>query len=679
MLVIAGVAAWWLYPNPKGNTLTDKSLFWVKRVCRFAGLFFILLLLLSPILKFLSHETEKPILVFYLDDSQSMKASDSVGAMQFYKNWTQLADKLSGDFDVRKFYFASDVNDSFSGFEGKKTRLDAPSNYTKSVMKRQNIGAIIIASDGIMNTGNNPLYEPLGADIAVFTMGLGDTTQKRDVLVKEINHNNLVFLNNSFNILAHIQSFGFEGKSVVVRLKQGGKDLGSQNLTFSSANDYKTVEFVTDASKVGYQRYSISVSALDGEQTLTNNQKDFYVEVIDGREKILLMYQSPHPDVNAIASALSENKNFEVVIKSAQNTEESDFKDVSLIIGHQFPGISSKDARLMNEIRKKKIAFWTILGGQSPIDQLSGVLPEIKIQRRGDSWTDAQFSLNPQFKAFSFSAKLIEQSSEWAPLTSPFGQYITRSQFEILGYQTLNKIRTEFPLIAFSESDGVKIGWTFGEGMWRWRIGDFARNNSPELFDELVNKIARNLVVKEDKRRFRVYPVKNEFEEDESVRLQGELFDQNYEPISDAEISVTLTNEQGKEFNFRMSNVGTGYELDAGNFQSGYYTFKAEVNNRPEFEKIKGGFLIKPVQVELTRLKADFSLLQEWAAATESKFFYKNQFDELEKAIRHDARIKPLIKTKTKIEELIKVEYILMLIAFFFSLEWFVRKWEGGY
>ncbi|MCO6495870.1 MAG: hypothetical protein J5I91_09355 [Bacteroidetes bacterium] len=681
MLIIAGVAAIWLYSAPKSNSISDKILFWVKRFCRFAAFFLILLLLLSPVLKFFSHEEEKPILLFYLDDSQSIKSVDSVAAAQFHQQWEQFADKLSPDFEVHKFFFSNDVKDSFSGFFGKRTNLSAPAQYTRSVFNRKNTGAVIVASDGIANVGNNPVYESLGTDIAVFTMGLGDTSQRKDVLIKEVNHNSLVFLNNAFNILVNIQSYGFEGRTMKVSLIQAEKELGSQNINITSANDYKVVEFVVNAEKPGYQRYTVKVSPLDGEQTLTNNQKDFYVEVIDGREKILVVYQSPHPDVNAIASALAQNKNFEVISKPAQNTEASDLKEVSLIVGHQFPSGNAKDARLMSDIRSKKMAFWEIVGAQSPVDRLSDFFPEMRIQRRGNSWNDAQPNLNPHFNAFSFSEKLIEQSPDWPPVIAPFGQYSTQSKLDVLAYQTVNKIKTDYPLIAFSENEGVKTGWTFGEGMWRWRMTDFARNNSPELFDELVNKIARFLMVKEDKRRFRVYPVKNEFEEDESVKLQGELFVRNFEPITDAEIMITLTNEQGKDFSYRMSRSASanGYELDAGNFEAGYYTFKAEVTGRPEFEKIKGGFLIKPVQIELTQLKADFSVLREWSAKTEGKFFYKNQFDALEKAIRNDMRIKPLIKTKTKIQELVKIKYILLLIALLLSIEWFIRKWEGGY
>ncbi|MCK9481093.1 MAG: hypothetical protein M0R38_04955 [Bacteroidia bacterium] len=681
ILMITGVATWWLYPKAKGNSKTDILFCWIKRVCRFGGLFLLLLLLLSPVLKFLSHEQEKPLLLFYLDDSHSIKAVDSVAATQFHQQWEQFADHMQGDFDVRKFYFTSEVKDSFSGFNGRKTRMEAPTEYTRSAFKRKNTGAMIVASDGILNAGINPVYAPLGDDIAVFTVGLGDSTQKRDVLVKEVNHNSLVFLNNAFTVVAHIQAFGFEGKSVKVSLLHGGNEIQSSNLTFSSSNDYKTIEFVANADKPGYQRYAVQVSALEEEQTLTNNQKDFFVEVIDGREKILLLYQSPHPDVNAMASALAGNKNFEVKTMFAQDAEEADLKDVSLVIGNQFPSRNNKDAKLMTLIRNKKIAFWGVIGGQSPVDQLSVVLPELSIVRRGNSWNEAQLSINSHFNAFSFSEKLLEQLPDWSPLFAPFGQYRSKSNMEVLGYQAISKIATEYPLIAFTENDGVKSAWTFGEGVWRWRINDYARNNSPELFDELFNKIARFLMIKEDKRRFRVYPIKNEFEEDESVRFQGELFNQNFEPIQDAEIVVSLTNEAGKDFTFRMSNAGAnaGYDLDAGNFEVGYYKYSASVTGRTEFEKVKGGFLIKPLQIELTQLRADFGLLREWAAKSDGAFFNRDQWDELEKAIRNDPRIKPLIKTKTKIEELIKIENLLLIIALLFGLEWFMRKWEGAY
>ena len=679
MLVAAAATTWWFYPKAKGKSFGDKFLFYTKRALRFVSLFLLLFLLLSPVLKYLSQKTEKPILGFYLDDSKSVKLEDSSAMFSFYEAWEKFASKLSDEFDVRRFYFSNQVLDSFSGFEGSKTRLNAPSEHAKAIFKRQNLGALIIASDGIMNTGNNPIYEKLTADVALFTVGLGDTTQRKDVFVKEVNANSLVFLNNSFNVLAHIQGYGFEGQTVKVSLMEGARELSSQNHTFRNSNDYSVLEFVTDADKPGFKRYSVKISSLEGELTRSNNQKDFYVEVIDGREKVLLLYHSPHPDVNAIANALSVNKNYEVVVRSIQDFEESELKDISLLIGHQFPTNSSKDTRIMLSVRKKKIPFWVILGGQSPVDQLGAVLPEIRIVRRGNSWNDAQLNLNSKFNAFSFSEELIEQSTEWPPLLAPFGQYNANSKLEVLGFQSINRITTEFPLIAFSETEGIKTGWIFGEGVWRWRIKDFSRNNSDDIFNELISKTARYLMVKEDKRRFRAYPAKNEFDEDENIRLQAELFDQNFEPIANAEISLKIVNESGKEFDYLMSQSGSGYALDAGNFEAGYYSFVASVKSRPEFEKVKGGFLVKPVQIEYTQLQADHSLLKELAANTEGAFFNQNQFEALEKAIREDSRIRPLIKTNTKIEELIKVELLLMILAACLAFEWFIRKWEGGY
>jgi hypothetical protein len=44
------------------------------------------------------------------------------------------------------------------------------------------------------------------------------------------------------------------------------------------------------------------------EFTAQNNSRDAYIEVIDGKEKILLLAAAPHPDIKAIKSALEKNE-----------------------------------------------------------------------------------------------------------------------------------------------------------------------------------------------------------------------------------------------------------------------------------------------------------------------------------------------------------------------------------
>src|SRR5690606_4470085 len=62
-----------------------------------------------------------------------------------------------------------------------------------------NIGAITLISDGNFNEGDHPLYTVTNLPyVPVFTLAVGDTITKKDIVVRNVQSNDFVFLNNSF-------------------------------------------------------------------------------------------------------------------------------------------------------------------------------------------------------------------------------------------------------------------------------------------------------------------------------------------------------------------------------------------------------------------------------------------------------------------------------------------------
>jgi hypothetical protein len=652
---------------------------WLKRSFRFSSLFILLLLLLNPILSFLAQETVKPKVLFYLDDSQSVWAADSQAAELFVNDWNKFQQEISKDFEVDRFYFANDVFDSTSNFNGNKTNLSAIVAHANSKFNHQRNGLIVVASDGLYNAGANPLFYTPNNDIPLATVVLGDSNRRKDIILKEVNHNSIVFLLNSFGINVQIQAFGFKGKQTTVRLLHNNNEIAAKNIVFNNSNDYITLDFVADATKAGYQRYSVVIDGLSEELTLSNNRKDFYIDVIDEREKILLIYHAPHPDIAAISRALENNKNYEVKAVWSKQITTKIVEEAGLIIGHQFPNNSVQDKSLFQNIQNKKIPFCYILGSQSPIEQLHTHLPGVRIMRRNQNWNDAQAALNNNFTAFSFSEAFLKQLSQLPPLKTPFGNYNLPSTFEPIFTQKINNIATDYPLISVQLNTAHRVGAIWGEGIWRWSMFDITENQDNMLFSELINKFARLLMVQENKQNFRVYPIKNTFEEQEKIKIIGEIYDKNLEPVAQADIAIILKNEEGFEFPFTLKKDGNSYSLDAGTLPQGYYTFTANVLNLPGYAKVNGGFLITPLQIELTNLQNNAELLQNWSSKTNAPSYFNHNFSELKEFIYNDTRLSNSIKNKYTKKELVSFKWVLLILILLFSAEWFLRKWEGHY
>ena len=72
------------------------------------------------------------------------------------------------------------------------------------------------------------------------------------------------------------------------------------------------------------QHYVVQVQAMEGEFTLQNNIKNVYIDVLDSKEKILVVAASPHPDIKAIRSIVERNENYEFEVYIPGLSPEAD-------------------------------------------------------------------------------------------------------------------------------------------------------------------------------------------------------------------------------------------------------------------------------------------------------------------------------------------------------------------
>lgn len=681
ILVVAAILTRYFYP-PKKNIEDRNTLIFLqlKRVFRFLGLATIMALLLGPTLKSHTQHTLLPQLPVFLDISESMLATDSQTTRAIEQKIASLQKELEGIYEVTHYYLGDRIHNTWEGFTEKKTRLSAVGAYLNKHYTRTHTGAYVVVTDGIYNAGMSPLFEPINVAAPLFVVGMGDTSQRKDVSIVDVNFNSLVYLNNDFNIVASLHAVGYTGKTIQLTLKKGNEVLAQQRHTLSSGNEFKTLELITQASQPGYNRYTLEVTQLEGEVTYENNKRDIYIEVIDGREQIALVYLSPHPDINAIQGALSQNKNLEVTLYSYQELEKKPLQDVGLIICHQLPGTEfPQSLQWIEKQVENHTPLWIWVGPQTQLINLNRVFKNVRIQQRNPEWNDAQLNINSQFKPFSMSEQWIENVEKWPPLKTPFAQY-QFSGLDILAYQKINQIATQYPLIAYYIQDQTRQAWVLGEGVWKWNMHDKRQNGTSLHFNEWVWKTARYLMVKEDKRPFKVYPSQETYDESESVEIIAEVYDANYDPLPNAHIEVELISEDQKTLNYTLHKRGNIYVAKPGILSPGTYQYKAQSKSHPHLGSQEGMFIVKPLNLEYQNLQANHTLLKTWAQNQDGTFYTPNQWEQMVTELKNNETLYAgLIQTRTQKQFLNDLLIFLLIITTLFSLEWLLRKWEGGY
>ncbi len=259
-----------------------------------------------------------------------------------------------------------------------------------------------------------------------------------------------------------------------------------------------------------------------------------------------------------------------------------------------------------------------------------------------------------------------------------FGDYNTSNSVDALCYQKIGSVETKQPLIVFNETDEVKTGVITGEGIWKWRLNDFARQQNHNAFNELVSKMVQYLSVKEDKSLFRI-TLKSNYYENESVDIDAEVYNESYELINEPDVSITIINVQNKKFPFVFSKTFNAYRLDAGTFPVGIYSYTAQVKVGDKIFQKRGKFSVNALNIETANVLADHNLLYNLSKQHNGGMYYPSQIDELIKAVRNREDVKSISYSKKQFEDIINLKWVLFLIVIFLSAEWFLRKRNGFY
>ncbi len=655
-----------LYFKNKKNVDVPKKINTTLLVLRFLSVSVITFLLLNIFLKQVKNDTQNPTILVAIDNSSSITAlADSLFVKnEFLKKLEALKKNIGENFTVKTILFGNKtLLAEQPTFTEKETDIENLISDIENNYSNQNIGALIIASDGIYNKGANPIYgiEKLG--YPVYTIAMGDTNEVKDVSIQKINHNQVAYLGNNFPLEVITSAKNFSGKEILVSVNHNSQKIAQQTVKINSDNFLSTTNFTINAAIAGLQRYVVNTTILEGEKNILNNSQSFIVEVIDNREKILLLANTPHPDVAAIKDAIINSTTYEVEYGLASDFKKP-IKPYSLVIVH---GFNTTNQNLIIDCENNNIPVWLI--NPTITEGLNGV----KISASLNKFNDAEPAINKNFGLFTISDELKKITKDLPPLKTFFGNYSLSNSANSLINQRIGVVETENPILLFNENNGIKNAVLIGDGLWRWKLRDFAEHTNTNLFNELISKSIQYLSVKSDKSFFRITAPKM-CNENESIELGAEVYNKSYELITEPDVVLTLTNTDKKTFNYTFSKTSNAYKLNIGLLGAGEYKYEAKVKVNNELFVKQGLIVVKEIVSETINTVANHQLLFQLANKTGGKLIYPNQLEKLQNEILNNQLIKPITYTQTTTNPLIELKWIIIILIGLLSIEWFLRK-----
>ena len=684
---------WWLIPILlfsygityffyKNSDWLVGSSKWIKKTLftlRFTSITFILILLLGIILEAISYKEEKPIILTLVDNSSSMKNyKDSSTVNNTVTNFQKsLSNQFSNKFELFNYTIGEQFHkNNVLSFNEKQSNLQLGFESVVSQFYNRNIGAVIFISDGNFNKGVNPIYAAKNIPLApLFTVGVGDTLPKKDQAIKDVTSNDFAFLRAKFPVEVDIETAKLQNTASKINLFHQGKLIASKQITYSgNETDHKQITFEVEANAIGFQHYTVSLSPLKNEYTYKNNSFSFYVEVIDNRNKVLLLSGAPHPDLTAIKSMIEKDENIQV--KIANNTVwKEEYNACDLVIWHE-PGIEFSKTTLDKLTALKKPIFYFI-GPNTPnsvINQLNLGFNSVQ-SRQVD---EVQASVANNITVFDMPTDISKEIGFFPPIFVKYGDLKFSTDVDILLYQKLGNIVKNDPLLFFGKRNQNNFGVFYGEGIWKWRFYEYSKTKTTKVVDQLFQKAFSYLLIKQNKSALHI-TLPKKFEANEEIRIKAEFYNPSMELITSPEIKFELTNQTNKKSVFQFGVTSNFYTLPLGNLTPGKYQWTASCVYGGKNHIKKGVFIVENELIEQIDTKANHLLLRQIAKQSNAEFFTLKNINQLISSLENREDIAAVSYEQKTNHNLLDYVWILILILTLLSTEWFIKKWFGGY
>lgn len=662
---------------------------WSLGALRAAALFLIGLLLLEP---FWTHEdttTYPPQLSVLLDNSLSMQhtgidttdasVSDQMDAL--LEGWTDALDA-----EPRLYPFDAGLHpDSAPTYDGTRTNI---ATALQAVLQQHAphtdvpLNALALVSDGQHNSGPLPLDVAENAGVPIYPVVVGDTLPQRDVQVRRVRTNERGYVDTPHPVEARIRSIEAEGETVTVTLSRNGTTLDETTLTLPEGTADQPVSLSYTPEEPGTHSLTVRVSDLPDQATDATNTGSATVRVEDRNRTAWIVAGSAFPDVGALRRALAANPEWEVsatvvtpqgeLLTPLADAEEP--PDVLLLAG--FPTADTPASAL------DRISDWTdtqpvlvFAGPQMDAERLNTLAGE-RLPASPTNASPSEVRVAPEARANRHPAWTgLDDADVWDQLPPVLGVPSAEARPDA---QVLATTEDGRPFLLTWQRNRQRAALVSGYRTWRWTTLPEQRSGAAALWPTLVTNLARWASTDLDT-PVRIRPDAPVFAGTEPVTFSGRVFDGRGEPVSDATVALTITNNDGDDLPYTMTHAGGGqYRLDAGVLPAGSYDYTATATRGDtDLGTDSGTFEVDTPNVERQATRANLELMTQIATRTGGEVLFVDEADALPERLQVHPSFTPTDRSERSDWALAHAWPLLVVILGLLTTEWFLRKRQG--
>ena len=703
IIVAAFGFAVWSYRTtlPPVSTARRRSLI----ALRTGGITLLLLALFEMVLSSSSVNPEQPRVLLALDNSESMTLGglDTSRIEEARRLARMLFDSELGE-DILPITFSDSARsftipglDSAARATGPETNMNLPFDMTADSLRYSNIRGVVLLTDGRYNAGQNPGYDAEKLGLPVFTVGIGDSTEPRDLAAGQLFTNEIAYLDTEQPVQIRARSSGYESGAATIVLRDDNGVVASEQIRLLPGVNEYIANFSWSPRTEGTARLTASIEGDGDELTLKNNRRTTLVKVRSNKRRYVIIAGSPNPDFAFLRRHLSTDSEIEVVTYVQRDgasflegslTPQS-FKDAETVLLVDYPTKESKNQTvdlIAESIRNRNLPLMVVLGAGTDFEKLrrmENLLP-VKIGSARRNETQVFTEITPAGKENPITR--MSDSAAWSTLPPVFRnetQFTARPESEVLATIRIGNTRLDEPLLISRKAGKNRSLFFAGYGLWRWELigegtAEASGRETVPVLGTFTGNALRWLGVREEEEQVRIRSSKEVYNLGETVRILGQVYDESYQPVNNAEVNVTVVSGD-RSYELTLAPAGNGrYEGVPGTLPAGDYQFTGTATaGDKEIGSDAGRFVVDEVGIEFIQSSMNPALLRSLAERTGGTFYTVDRAGTLaEDILAHSGFVPRSIEVEEEYSLRESIWFLIAALALFAG-EWFLRKRSG--
>lgn len=728
--ILIPVALWFFWTSL--NRISSRPRKLLLFVLRLAAFGILLLILLKPELEFRKSQTLKNSIAVLLDNSKSLsiKSGESPRidlVKKALKSNSSYLEKLGKDFNVDYYFVSDDIEKVAAGAVENSYHPHQPFTDLNRVFDElggrysgPSLQGVLLFSDGADLTQQSGeisrnLVERLKAlGSPVHTLQAGNNKGFKDLAIEAVSASDFGFVQQPLSISLTVFSSSLGNRNIPLVLKEGDHILVSKIIEVREDTKRYEVELEFTPQSAGKRIYSLSLPRFSGEFILSNNEKEFEINVVRDRIRVLHLNGRPSWDSRYLREVLANNPKVDLlsffILRNIGDDVEAPTTELSLI---PFPSnllfddyLSSFDLIIFQNFKYDPFIDKKYLGNIQKYVQNGGAFlmigGDLSFQGGGYARTPIEEILPVSFREVNrpfvdepFYAALNQEFSQHPILRlekdHDLNQEAWRSLPPLQGINMgLFPDKNAHVLAQYSKGEKpalpILVAGEFGKGrtallgtdsVWNWNFRNVGGGGSGRYFQKFWSNVIDWLIAEPQTRRLQLESDKERYREGEQALIKFKLLKKNYQPATGKTVRLTLKpikEKSGNETELQTDEQGEGVFpfLPGG---EGFYTarIKADLEGESLTEEIM--FSVLKDNAEFEKPQVNETLLKKISEITGGRHHVLNGSDDLSSYQFANPDVQ--VKSHSRSFSLWENWWAYGLMVGFLMMDWFLRRKSG--